>query len=339
MGRRPTGPHGRLTRRIAARAVVGALLVVLLTVGGGEWRSARGADPATHDWMRSLYVVSDLATHPPQTPVVLLLGGSSTRESTISDHSWSDQIVSRGGPRVVTRNLSSRNQTFAQDLHLVGLLPSTPTVVFIGVNVGRFFADPTTRFQAEPGPYERLSQHRYTKQRILTPQRKERVAAEWMRRRYPPFAERFAANRAALEQVVATCLERGLRPVMLDMPRNTAVIGDRLDVPIGEYSRACAELAARYRVPFVSFVSRAGLESGDFFDIAHLVEPGRAKWQRLLSDTTVDLLTEYGMTVAGEPPPETNGEIHDWCVSSRIGVPVFAPQSATLAPLDSAPED
>jgi hypothetical protein len=310
------------------------LLVVLLTVAGGERQSALGVDPATRDWLRSLFVVSDLGTHPPQTPVVLLLGGSSARESTISDRSWSDEIVRRGGPRVVTRTLASRNQIFAQDLHLVELLPSAPTLVFIGVNVGRFFADPTTAFRAEPGPYEPPFQHRYSKRRILSPERKAGVAADWMVRFYAPFSERFATNLSWLEKVVATCLERGLRPVMLDMPRNTAVIGDRLDIPIGEYSRACEELATRYRVPFISFVSRAGLVSSDFFDIAHLVEPGRAKWQRLLSETTIDLLTEYGMTISVGQPPATNGMIHDWCVSPRTELPVFAPQ--VLTPVGTA---
>lgn len=315
-------------RAASARLVAGALLMVLALAGAGEHSVARAEHVITRDWMRSLYVVSDLATHPSATPVVLLLGGSAGRECTFSDRSWADQIVRRGGPRVVARNLSSKNQTFTQDLTLVSQLPRAPTLVFIGINVGRFNMPPSITFPTWAGPYQRVDQHRYGKERILSPERKARVAREWMERRYPLFAQRFAYNLAVLEQVVFACFQRGLHPVLLDLPRNTEVIGDQLDVPIGIYSRACQGLAAGYGIPFVSFVARAGLESEDFFDIAHLVEPGRAKWQLLLSDTAIDLMTGYGMTIAdGEPPAGTvSGELHDWCVSPLTCTPVFVPQ-------------
>lgn len=317
--------------------VTGALLVALVFALVGERSAARAEYVVTRDWLRSLYVVSDLSTYPSATPVVLLLAGSAGRECTFSDRSWADQILRRGGPRVVVRNLSSKNQTFTQDLTLVRQLPrGTPTLVFIGINVGRFNMPPTITFPTWAVPYERVDQHRYSKRRILSPERKERIAAEWMERRFPVFSQRFAYNLAALEQVVFACFERGLHPVLLDLPRNTAVIGDRLDVPVGIYSRACQALAQGYGIPFVSFVSRAGLENEDFFDIAHLVEPGRAKWQLLLSDTTIALLTEYGMTIHEGEPVATDGELHDWCVSPLTSLPVFVPQHRDGAALVAA---
>jgi hypothetical protein len=329
--RRSENPRVRL-----ARAPAVALLVVLALAAAGERDVARAEHVNTHDWMRSLYVVSDLSTHPPATPIVLLLGGSAGRECTVSDRNWQDQIVRRGGSPVVVRNLSSKNQTFTQDLALVTQLPRAPTVVFIGINVGRFNMPPTITFPTRAGPYQWVGQHRYSEERVLSPERKERVAAEWMDRRYPAFAQRFQYNLAVFEQVVLACLQRGLHPVLLDLPRNTAMIGDRLDVPVGIYSRACQGLAASYGIPFVSFVTRAGLESADFFDIAHLVEPGRAKWQLLLSDTSIDLLRQYGMTVSAGDPPLANGELHDWCVSPRTCTPVFVPQRTEPATLVAA---
>jgi hypothetical protein len=311
------------------RLLIGALLAMLALVAVGERSAARAEYVVTRDWLRSLYVVSDLATHPPATPVVLLLGGSAGRECIFSERSWADQIVRRGGPRVAVRNLSSKNQTFTQDLALVEQLPrGTPTLVFIGINVGRFNMPPTITFPTWAVPYARVNPHRYSKARLLSPERKERIAAEWMERRYPVFSERFAYNLAALEQVVFACFERGLHPVLLDLPRNVDVIGDRLDEPVGIYSRACRSLAAGYGIPFVSFVSRAGLESEDFFDIAHLVEPGRAKWQLLLSDTTNALLVDYGMTIRDGEPATANVGQHDWCVSPLTSLPVFVPQRA-----------
>ncbi len=316
-----------------------ALLVVLLALAAGETTAARADDMATRDWTYALYAVSDLATHPVDVPLVLLMGGSATRECTVSDRSWRDEIVRRGGPPTVTRTLASRNQTFAQDLHLVRLLPSTPAVVIIGVNAGRFFADPATRFRLEPLPCRRPAQHRYSVVRVLPPQGKARVAAQWMGRRYRPFSERLPGNLAALEQLVATCVAKGLHPVLLDMPRNTEVIGDRLDLPVAEYSRACAALAARHHVPFVSFVTGAGLTSDDFFDIAHLVEPGRAKWQARLSALVVDLLREYGMACADGTPSAHAPDLHDWCVSPLTGLAVFAPQEPRPEAVAAIPDD
>lgn len=322
------------------RLLIGALVMVLAVLVAGERSAARAEHVVTRDWLRSLYVVSDLSTHPPTTPVVFLLGGSAGRECIFSERSWADQIVRRGGPRVVVRNLSSKNQTFTQDLTLIGQVPrDTPALVFIGINVGRFNMPPTITFPTWARPYARVSPHRYSKARLLSPERKERIAAEWMERRYPVFSARFAYNLAVLEQVVFACLQRGLHPVLLDLPRNTPVIGDRLDEPIGIYSRACRSLAAGYGVPFVSLVARAGFESEDFFDIAHLVEPGRAKWQLLLSDTAVALMNANGMAIHDGEPSPSNGELHDWCVSPVTSLPVFVPQRAEEPTLPAADGD
>jgi hypothetical protein len=35
--------------------------------------------------------------------------------------------------------------------------------------------------------------------------------------------------------------------------------------------------------------------SGDFYDLVHLVEPGRVKYQRRLCGQSADLLRQYGM--------------------------------------------
>jgi hypothetical protein len=312
--------------------VLGALIVVLVLAAAGEREPARADPVPSRDWMRSLYAVAGLSTRPASTPVVLLLGGSAARESTIGNSNWRDQIARRGGPPVVALTLASRNQSFAQDLHLVRGLPDGPTLVFVGVNLYRFCASPLQQFVMDPGPFARESAHRYSRDHLLSAERKDEIAAQWMRKHYRKFAERFVFNVGVLEEVVRTCLERGMHPVILDLPRNVAVIGDRLNVPIEAYSRACLELSARYHVPFISYVTGADLQSSDFYDNAHLVEPGRAKWQSRLSNATVDLLREYGMT-AFDPQPSpgadgagANGEAGDWVVSPWSSLPAFVPR-------------
>ena len=73
------------------------------------------------------------------------------------------------------------------------------------------------------------------------------------------------------------------------------VIGDAFYRPIQRYHQGCRALAKEYNVPFVNFILEAHLLNRDFYDLGHLVEPGRVKFQRLLSDTTVRLLKRYDM--------------------------------------------
>ena len=52
-------------------------------------------------------------------------------------------------------------------------------------------------------------------------------------------------------------------------------------------------------MPWVSFVSAAKLPNRDFYDLWHLVEPGRTVWQGLLSAKTAALLKAYGYDGGG----------------------------------------
>jgi hypothetical protein len=64
---------------------------------------------------------------------------------------------------------------------------------------------------------------------------------------------------------------------------------------LATYKAGCEKVAATYHIPWLTFVASAGLANGDFFDIFHLVEPGRVKYQHLLSKKTVRLLDKYGL--------------------------------------------
>src|SRR5665647_2841878 len=125
-------------------------------------------------------------------------------------------------------------------------------------------------------------------------------AAQVERRGGPAVQNRYAYNLGQLERLIRASKARGLRPVMLDLPRNMVVIKDRFYRPIQRYHQGCRALAGEYSIPFVNFVGAANLVDRDFYDIAHVVEPGRTKFQRLLSDKTIDLIKRYGMM----PPPE-----------------------------------
>jgi len=71
------------------------------------------------------------------------------------------------------------------------------------------------------------------------------------------------------------------------------VIGDAWSAPVKTYVTACAHLAAQEGIPFVNVVGQAHFVAGDFYDLIHAVEPGRAKFQPLLSARAARLLARY----------------------------------------------
>jgi hypothetical protein len=245
-----------------------------------------------------LQVVANLKAQPPAAPLVCLLGGSAARESTIDDASWSGQVTTLGGPPVVAYNLGSRNRTLAQDVELVRALPKTPGIVYIGINVGRFTAPPSHPTLDLPEPSQSLlpyRQHQYSQSKILSVARKRALLAKWLAERYPVFKKNYASNLETLDKLVVACKDRGLRPVLLELPRDTAIVGHALDAPVARYTSGCRALAKKHGVPWVSFVNAARLPNADFYDLWHLVEPGRAVWQRFLSANSAGLLEKYGM--------------------------------------------
>ena len=238
-------------------------------------------------------------------PVVYLLGGSVARECLPSEASWAAAVQDAGGPAALTYILASRNRTTAQDLKLVAALPEVPTIVFISVNVGRFTPAPSTPPTISlPAPSEPLpawSQHKYST--ALSLAAKKALVRTWMQRRYPLFKQHYTYNLGMLEKLIKAAKAKGFHPVLLDLPRDTAVIGSAMDTPVGRYQRSCRALAARYGIPWVNFVSAAKLHNGDFYDLWHLIKPGRAKWQPLLAAETAALLEKYDMAAPPTPPP------------------------------------
>lgn len=266
---------------------------------------ATGAKAATgDDWSRVLAVLAFMRAEPPAKPVVVLLGGSAARESTISDASWREQIVAGGGPETLAWNLGSRNRTMAQNVAIVRSLPEgVPAIVFIGINLGAFTSSQKSATITLPSPAPdavSLQQpHQYTKSAILTKAKKKVLVRQWLAERYPVYKRNFATSAAVLEKLIRVCQARGYKPVLFELPRNTAVIGSSLAAPTKKYRQKCAALRTKYGVPWISLVSAARLPDSSFYDLWHLVEPGREVWQGLLSARTAALLERYGFDGGG----------------------------------------
>ena len=273
------------------------------TVGSANSRQASPApDPAAAealqsvDWKHVLQVVADLRADPPAAPLVLMLGGSAVRESTSDDASWTAQVQRLGGRGALAYNLGSGNQSFAQDLQLVPCLPSAATIVLIGINLGRFVASPApvTVHLPKPKPVPaNYQQDRYRGVHTLSTARKRDLVTNWMSERYPLFSANYADDLALLQKLVKACRAHGLRPVLLDAPRDTIIVSRVLAGPIDRYLSDVRSLARRDGIPFVDLVPEAHLTTADFLDLWHVVAPGRAKWQAVLSREVVKLLRFY----------------------------------------------
>jgi hypothetical protein len=291
--------------RHRAVLVLLALLVLTLTASTAALASERGVSrdvlPSvrgtvdSHGWVRALQVVSNLRARPPKAPLVLILGNSMAREATVSDTTLAVAIERRCGRRVMVRNIASSNQAFGKDAALVPYLPSRRTIVFIGVDLVRFSQE-LLRVRVKlpaPGPLPGYAQHRYSSANICDLSLKQRLVSVWMTDVYPDFTRRFDDNLALLESIIVACKKRGLRPVLFTTPWNTAVVREGWDAPVTAIRDGCSALATRYEIPFVDLVDRAKFASTDFYDLLHAVEPGRAKFQRLLAAETGRLVTRW----------------------------------------------
>ena len=163
---------------------------------------------------RNPLVVGSVKRDPPQKPSLLLLGGSSARESIVSGASLPADVKREGGPDVAAWDLGSMNQNFAQSLAV---------------------ADNVLLVRAR---------------------------------------------------------QRGLHAVLVELPLNLGIVGDRFDHAVAEYQAPIEALAVEYRVPYIDFNRDLRIPDGDFHDLSHLTEPGRVIWQRRLAGEVVKIMGE-----------------------------------------------
>jgi len=368
--RRRARQAGRLLALLAVLAAAGTLVAAgaLAAAGPGAGRLAgmRAAFSATDDappsgpragakdflswdWRHCAQILADLqATPPKDKPLVILLGGSAARECTVSDSDWQIQLARRAArtgrfaaPMDVTiYNLGSKHRTFALDLAMIRTLPKdVPTILYIGINLGEFCSPSSSAAFALPPAVEQprsYNQHIYSVQkRVQSPAAKRVYVKYWMQLRWPDFRAHFPSNMAMLETVLKACKGTELHPVLLDLPRDVPAIGRAFDAPIDQYHLRCARLARKYGVPWIHFIAAAHFVDGDFYDIFHTVEPGRVKYQRLLSDTTISLLDRYGMTPTDSgtptptPTPTDSGTPTPTPTPTDSGTPTPDPSSST----------
>lgn len=128
----------------AALLTVFALLGIQAMFTNGAWTAvplkywmSAANDPNTYvSW-----TTTQLKRQPPEKPLVVLVGGSSARESIWSGEGLAADIAAAGGPDVEAASLTGMHQTMGGSVAIVDNLPSSPTTVMIGVSLLRVYYD------------------------------------------------------------------------------------------------------------------------------------------------------------------------------------------------------
>ena len=291
--------EARSARLVALAAAVLLGLLAGLALAGPAAARYRPGD----DWRHVESTLKALKRAPPKMPVVVLLGGSAARECITTEPAWSAQIASLGGGRVRALNLGSSSQSFKNDLTIVSALPAVPTIVLIGLNVGRYTSIPPKAAPlAAPGTPAAgrgagvYDSHRFHAGDQLSDTAKRGIVRTWLAVKYPRFRQRYAGDAAVLRELIALCQDKGFYPVLVELPLNLAIVRHSWDGARDRYRRGARSAARAAGIPYDDFIRQIGLVSNDFVDVAHLVEPGRAKYQRRLSRVVVTRLKQYGLT-------------------------------------------
>jgi hypothetical protein len=289
-------------RRHFAGLITGLLLVLLAVtvLGPAEPAGAmRTSFREGDDWRHLWALLDQFKKSPPKVPVVYLLGGSTARECTTLDGPWSEQVSRLVGRRLRAVNLGTSKQTYRQDLDIVDLLPAAPSIVLVGVNLGRFATPPPKSGAALTTGSDSIltsyTQHRFSAGSVMSDAAKRIILKRWLVVRYPLFKRNYAYDLRRLELIIAECQRLGQHPVLVNLPVDNAIVSPALDAPRARYARGCRTLAAEYHIRYFDFVGQVGFVSRDFADLWHCVPSGRVKFQARLSRVVHTLVDRYGL--------------------------------------------
>ena len=253
---------------------------------GGERVAAWNASTSNQDFAETLAIVDNV----PDTPTWVIIGIGPGRFT--ASPARSEQEVVGMGLLMKSRSLKRYvADEYGRYTSARTILPGILT--YLGGVVGdRVSSDGAARHEYDA--------FKYTLERSYTPAQKDSMVATWFERAYPRFRANVDYNLAMLEQVVACAQERGLHVVLVELPLNRGAVRGRFDEVLAAYQRPVRAMARERHVPYLDLERDNAIPSSDFHDLMHLVEPGRARWQRRLARELVALMArdDAGLTAA-----------------------------------------
>jgi hypothetical protein len=247
---------------------------------GGSRIVAWNASTSNQDFAETLAIVDNV----PDSPTWVIVGVGPGRFTASPAHS-EQEVVGIGLLMTSSRLQRYVAEEYGHYTSAATILPGIFT--YLGGVVGdRFSSSGAARHEYEAS--------KYTLERSYTPAQKDSMVATWFERAYPRFRANVAYNLAMLEQVVACAQERGLNVVLVELPLNREAVRGRFDQVLAMYQGPVRAMARERHVPYLDLEREHALPSSDFHDLVHLVEPGRARWQRRLAGELVALMARDG---------------------------------------------
>jgi len=141
-------------------------------------------------------------------------------------------------------------------------------------------------------PRSGYDQHLYSVDNIVSDEGKRKKVAEWLRDKQPQMHERFDYHLGILDLALKRARELGLEAGLLEQPLNRSVVNeDYLEID-HEVTRRIRALAESRGAALVAPHPTPAIPSSGFYDLTHLVEPGRDVFEQALADSVVGLIGE-----------------------------------------------
>jgi len=163
-----------------------------------------------------------------------------------------------------------------------------------------YFEENSDELRTHQVPDHPFNPHRYSLKSQYGSKKKESLVTKWLETKGPKFAKNYDYNAAMLEELVRDAKARGFTVVLFNLPLNEEAVAGRFDEVTGRYRTLGADLAAKYDVTYLDIMPQAGLVTGDFQDLTHLVEPGRARLEPILAGALAPVIAE---TTSGNGAP------------------------------------
>ncbi len=136
-------------------------------------------------------------------------------------------------------------------------------------------------------PEREYGQHRYHVWQRKSDDRKRQMVRIFNKKWQPVLPQYLQENLGMLEELLVEARRRHIEVILLELPTNREIIGDDFDWARKQYVPPVQALAQEYDVPYVDFNTELDLRSKDFYDLSHLIEPGRVIWQTRLAEELV----------------------------------------------------
>lgn len=125
--------------------------------------------------------------------------------------------------------------------------------------------------------------HAFDRRKTLPDSEKRKLVQKWLSKYYPAFEKVHRFDGDLLDGLIAEGQERGLDMVIVELPWNREIVGDRWAAAMTAAQGRSRAIAAKYGVPYLDFNADVDIPSEDFLDLSHLRPAGRAVWQAELA--------------------------------------------------------